>query len=269
MKLDQARLVEVLTADYGYYTGPEPRSRVDTRLNPVAGDLVGAELQPGMRVLDVGCGDGATLLRHADRFGHGVGIDTDQSHLDLAIRARAERAVDNVEFRRLDVGDLRPDLWPEPFDLVLSERGPIDYGLRGVRAALRVLRPDGLIFTEVIGDLHQQEVREVFGGGPRFNQVITASDQVRVAMERSGVGVRIAADLVSKRTYPDIYEWLKFQCSIWAWAGGGSDALPAPDDPRLELFADRCAGPGGEIEITHHVVWVGGVKLADPPAYDP
>ncbi len=49
---------------------------------------------------------------------------------------------------------------------------------------------------------------------------------VRVAMERNGVGIRIAADMVS-----------------------------------------RNATASGAIETTHHVVWVGGVKLAEPPPY--
>jgi hypothetical protein len=121
-----------------------------------------------------------------------------------------------------------------------------------------------MIFAEVIGDLHHQEVREVFSRAPRLNQVIRTLDQVKVAMERCGVGVRVAADIVSKRYYPDIYEWLKFQCSIWAWV---DSPFPAVDDPRLELFADRNTDPDGRIEVTHHVVWVGGVKLEDPPPY--
>ena len=76
-------------------------------------------------------------------------------------------------------------------------------------------------------------------------------------MERSGVSIRLAADMVTKRYYPDIYEWLQFQCSIWAWRGGH---LPKADDPRLAMFAERNTTPSGEIETTHHVVWVGGVK---------
>jgi hypothetical protein len=106
-----------------------------------------------------------------------------------------------------------------------------------------------MIFAEVIGDLHHQEVREVFSRAPRLNQVIRTLDQVKVAMERCGVGVRVAADIVSKRYYPDIYEWLKFQCSIWAWV---DSPFPAVDDPRLELFADRNTDPDGRIEVTHH-----------------
>jgi SAM-dependent methyltransferase len=265
MGLDRARLADVLSADYSYYAGPTPRSRIDARLNPATQDFIGTQLRPDMTVLDVGCGNGATLLRHAGRFEHGVGIDNDKSHLDLATQAKAAGGVDNVEFLLLDIEQLTERLSEESFDFVFSERGPIGYGTVGVQAALRVLRTGGLIFSEVIGDLHHQEVRETFGQGHRFNQSITVLDQVKVAMERSGIGIRVAADIVSKVSYPDVYEWLKFQCSIWAWAGA---SLPAPDDPRLDRFVERTtAGGSTEIETTHHVVWVGGVKLADPAPY--
>lgn len=264
MKLDRERLAEVLAADYSYYDGPTPTCTVDERLNPSASDFIGSQLTPRMTVLDVGCGDGTTLLRHRERFRRGVGIDSDPAHLDLATRGKIAAGAQNVDFLLLDIGDLPDQPWRDHFDFVFSERGPIGYGVRGVQAALRVLRPGGLLFSEVIGDLHHQEVREVFGGAPRFNQHIRTLEQIKVATERSGVEIRVAADVVSKRYYPDVYEWLKFQCGIWAWSG---QPLPSPDDPRLQLFAQRNTGPDG-IEVTHHVAWVGGTKLTDPPPYD-
>jgi hypothetical protein len=36
-------------------------------------------------------------------------------------------------------------------------------------------------------------------------------EQARVAMEENGLSVRLAADIVSKRYYPEIYAWLQFQ----------------------------------------------------------
>jgi hypothetical protein len=82
-------------------------------------------------------------------------------------------------------------------------------------------------------------------------------EQARVAMEQNGLSVRLAADIVSKRYYLDIYAWLQFQCAIWSWLGM---PLPAADDPRIAWFAERNRSTTGEIETTHHVVWVAGVK---------
>lgn len=81
--------------------------------------------------------------------------------------------------------------------------------------------------------------------------------QTRAEMERNGVEIRIVADLFSKWIYPDVYRWFQFQCNIWNWLG---EPLPAPDDPRIELFAAQNTTANGEIDTTHHVTWIGGVK---------
>ncbi len=264
MALDRRRVAETLAAAHSYYGGAEPAHRNDHRLNLPARDFIASQLRPDMRVLDVGCGNGSTLLECCERFRTGVGIDSDERHLALAERAKRECGAPNVEFRLLDLGDLPSASADGEFDFAFSERGPVGYDSRSVQAVLSTVRADGLIFCEAIGELHHQEVAELFGAGPRMNQGISALDQVRVAMERNGVGVRIAADMVSKRYYPTIYDWLRFQCSIWAWSG---KPLPTPEDPRLELFEQRNTTASGAIETTHHVVWVGGVKLAEPPPY--
>lgn len=263
--LDRDRLAAVLAFDYSYYEGPEPDCRIDERLNPDAGEFVAAQLDSRMTVLDVGCGNGATLLRHSQLFAEAVGIDNDPAHIELATEALKSSPVDNVSFHALDADDLPRQPWHERFDFVFSERGPLGYDGRGVQAALSVLRTGGSIFTEVIGELHHQEVRDAFGGTSRLNQLIRSLDQVKVAMERNGVDIRIAADIVSKRSYPSVYEWLKFQCGIWSWMGF---PIPEPTDPRLELFAQRNADGSGRVNVTHHVVWVGGIKSAIPAPYN-
>ena len=57
--------------------------------------------------------------------------------------------------------------------------------------------------------------------------------------------------------YPNIYEWLQFQCNIWSWL---REPLPEPEDARFRLFAERNTVSTGEIVTTHHVTWVGGAK---------
>jgi SAM-dependent methyltransferase len=264
VELDQDHLRSILEAEHSYYGSAAPEFRDEGWPNPGARDIIGSLLRPDMCVLDVGCGSGGTLLEHAPLFASGLGVDHDTNHLALAEAARAERGSHNVSFFHLDAADLPRQGWEGRFDLVFSERGPVGYDSRSVRAALSVLRAGGFLFCEVIGELHHQEVREIFDSRPRMNQVIGVADQVRVAMERNGVGIRLAADLISKRLYASVYDWLHFQCSIWAWVGM---PFPAADDPRFGLFNERNRRASGEIETTHHVVWVGGVKLAEPPPY--
>jgi len=54
-----------------------------------------------------------------------------------------------------------------------------------------------------------------------------------------------------------MYAWMEYICNLWTWLG---ILLPEPDDPRIALFAERNTTTTGEIETTHHVAWVAGVK---------
>lgn len=77
-------------------------------------------LQPGMAVLDVGCGTGAITRGIAQRIGRGgrvVGIDRDESLLKLAREANSD--LPNLEFASGDALDLRREV---EFDVVNAAR---------------------------------------------------------------------------------------------------------------------------------------------------
>jgi SAM-dependent methyltransferase len=80
-----------------------------------------AEVRPGMRVLDVGCGKGAVTIRAAHCVGPAgmvTGIDLAAPMLDQA-RARARRAcLDQTRFERADAGN--PPYPSQSFDVVLA-----------------------------------------------------------------------------------------------------------------------------------------------------
>ena len=142
MELDRDRLRAILEADHSYYGSHAPESRIDDRLAPGASDFIASQFSPDMRVLDVGCGSGATLLENAHRFASGLGIDDDPAHVRRAEEALRRGGRDNVEFRLLDFPEDGHELEAEPFDFVFSERGPIGYDSYGIQAALRVLSPN-------------------------------------------------------------------------------------------------------------------------------
>ncbi len=207
MELDKDRLRAILEAEHSYYGSRQAEVRKDGRLNPGSEEFIAAQFQPEMRVLDIGCGNGEMLLENSDVFASGLGVDNDPSHLRLAEEALREKGATNVEFRSLDFPTEVRELEPESFDFAFTERGPIGYDGFGIQAALRVLRPDGLLFCEMIGNLHHQELHGLFGKRLPHHQMIRTLDEARVAMERNGVGIRLAAEIVEKRYYPDIYEW--------------------------------------------------------------
>jgi len=109
----------------------------------LVGDL---GIAPGMRVLDVGCGDGTTAVPAAQLGANVLGVDI-ASNLVAAGNARArEFGLDNLTFQEGDASDLK-DLGDEHFDLVVSIFGamfaprPFDVA----KELVRVTRPGGRI----------------------------------------------------------------------------------------------------------------------------
>src|SRR5256714_1835715 len=103
-------------------------------------------IAPGMRLLDVGCGDGTTAVPAAQLGADVLGVDI-ASNLVAAGNARArEFGLDNLTFQEGDASDLK-DLGDEQFDLVVSIFGamfaprPFDVA----KELVRVTRPGGRI----------------------------------------------------------------------------------------------------------------------------
>ena len=86
------------------------------------------DLRPGDRVLDLGCGTGATTLALADLVGSGsvLGVDISARMLAGARARAADAAVDSVAFRQVDVQT--GDLGRAEFDAAFSRLGVMFYG---------------------------------------------------------------------------------------------------------------------------------------------
>jgi SAM-dependent methyltransferase len=115
---------------------------MDRMLHPLtqpAFDLLA--LQPGERVLDIGCGAGATTLQAANYVGDGAAVGADISQPLLALaqqRARASGA--NASFVEADVAT--SPIPGAPFDAAFSRFGVMFFddpvqGFGKIRAALR------------------------------------------------------------------------------------------------------------------------------------
>jgi len=103
-------------------------------------------LQPGMKLLDVGCGPGSITLDLAEIVSPAkvIGIDIEEKHLQLAKVDAKKRNVDNVQF---ELGDARALIYPdESFDAVFVH-GVIEYleAEQVFSEIYRVLKKGGLI----------------------------------------------------------------------------------------------------------------------------
>lgn len=101
---------------------------------------------PGMRVLDLGCGDGTTAIPAARLGAEVLGVDIASNLVRAGNRRARELGLSNVEFREGDASDLR-GVEDGSFDLVVSVFGamfaprPFDVA----REMVRVTRPGGRI----------------------------------------------------------------------------------------------------------------------------
>lgn len=106
-----------------------------------------AGLEPGMRVLDVGCGPGDVSIAAAHLVGPAgsvTGVDAQASILDLAALRAAEAGLSNVTFRHAAVEELDA---PRPFDAVIGRLilMHLPDPVASLRRLVGLVRPGGLV----------------------------------------------------------------------------------------------------------------------------
>jgi SAM-dependent methyltransferase len=99
-------------------------------------------VKPGLKVLDLGCGDGTTAVPAARRGADVLGVDIARNLVEAGNRRAREHGLTNLRFQEGDACSLR-DLADDTFDLVVSIFGamfapkPFDVA----REMVRVARP--------------------------------------------------------------------------------------------------------------------------------
>ena len=100
----------------------------------------------GLRVLELGCGDGTTALPEAQLGADVLGVDISRPLVEAGNRRAAQHGLTNLRFQQGDACDLH-DLQPDSFDLVVSMFGamfapkPFDVA----KEMVRVAKPGGRI----------------------------------------------------------------------------------------------------------------------------
>ena len=135
------------------------------RTNRAAVIVEHLELQPGMAVLDVGCGPGRLTIpiaRHVGEQGHVVALDVQAGMLRRAEEKAKAGKLNNIQFLHAGIG--KANLGRNQFDrallvTVLGEVPGRDVALKEVFAALK---PGGILsVTEIIFDPHFQSCHTV------------------------------------------------------------------------------------------------------------
>ena len=244
MDIDYQRIKQIIEElrpldEYqAYYLKDSIRQDMVSPLLPPIEAIIRNACGASQRVLDVGSGNGHTLLNNADLFERGVGIDESDYMLGIAEADRAGRDIRNVEFRYAKGAEL--PFTDEAFDFVFTERGPVGHSDHNLVEALRVLIPGGLIFVETSGDFNALQI-----GKERFEQF--------------HVELQVAATFTKKLVFHDCYELFRHYCTSWSY--DGAKALSAIDNTAIDKMITEAMDAEGQLSFIWHGVFLGGRKI--------
>ena len=228
-----------------YYRKRSIQYKMVGPLAPPTRTLLEQALRDQDNVLDVGCGDGGTLLDCAHLYHTGVGLDESHYILDQARAKAKQRAISNVDFQWGKAIDL--PFQGETFDFVWTERGPLGHNDPTLAEALRVLKPGGCIFVETLAST-----------GPD-RTVLTDLETERDRFERHGLKLEILASRIQEDWFQDIYAWFEFQCSLWRYFDK-KPPFPYTADT-LQTQLEYAGGDDKSFSLPNHTIWIGGQKI--------
>ncbi|MDO9604338.1 cyclopropane-fatty-acyl-phospholipid synthase family protein [Hydrogenophaga sp.] len=124
-------------------------------------------LQPGQRLLDMGCGWGALVLRAAQRFGaQCVGITLSQNQYDLAReRVRAAGLQDRIDIRLQDYRDVSDPAFDRITSVGMFEHVGLDHLAPYFGQLRKLLKPDGWAMNHGITSTDAWDGETRHGGG--------------------------------------------------------------------------------------------------------
>jgi cyclopropane-fatty-acyl-phospholipid synthase len=174
----------------GYWTDPDHETLEQAQLDKKAHIAAKLALEPGQRVLDIGCGwGGMALFLHKVAGVDVLGVTLSEHQLKIAReRAAAAGVSDHVKF---ELRDYR--LLDEQFDRIVSVGMFEHVGARRYdeffAKCRELLKPDGVMLLHTIGKLGEASLapdpftdKYIFPGYhlPALSEMVTASQKVRL-----------------------------------------------------------------------------------------
>jgi cyclopropane-fatty-acyl-phospholipid synthase len=172
------------------------------QINKIDHILTKLHVQPGDRLLDIGCGWGALILRAASHFGaRATGITLSRNQFDLARRRIAEAGLeDRCEVRLMDYRDLEGS-----FERITSVGMFEHVGLKNLptyfRTIHRLLAPGGTVLNHGITSTDPNSGETPFGGGRFIDRYVFPNGElahislVQKEMEAAGLEVHDVENL--------------------------------------------------------------------------
>ena len=213
----------IIGEDGKSYPEPEPVHHARHYL------INGLELQPGMRVLDAGCGMGGNVFALAAETGASMtGLDTTESFIPKLKEIAKERKLDHLcEFHLGDFNDL---MFPDcHFDVVLMHEtfGFVHEREKFLRGIYRVLKPGGR--WQIINggikssnlDEDEQKIVDLTIYGWRLAPMVTLQEVLQCLENAGFVDIRVNDITVDVMQYvQDVCDVITDRMGEYCFSGG-------------------------------------------------
>ncbi|TKC82894.1 class I SAM-dependent methyltransferase [Trinickia terrae] len=212
------------------------------QINKIDHILTKIQVQPGQRLLDIGCGWGALVLRAASKFGaQCVGVTLSQNQFDLATeRVKAAGLSDKIEIRLQDYRDV-----PGQFDRITSVGMFEHVGRKNLPEYFRkihdLLVDDGVAMNHGITSTDYNSGETALGGGEFIDRYVFPDGElphISLALEAMQRGGLEAVDVESLRRH------YAHTLDIWAdnFEAKAEEAKKLVDDEKFRIWRVYLAG---------------------------
>jgi len=215
--------------------------------------VAAAQVQPGMRVLDIACGAGEPAISIAQLLagsGDVVGIDISSSPLKIAAERATQRGLSNVTFQQADAHQL--PFANNSFDRITSRLGVMFFSdlPRALSEIRRVLKPAGRAILLVWGPMDQPYFQTTIGTILRMLPGVAAPASGRKMFALGDNGVLSHA--LRQAGFSQVKEELV--TVPWTWMGTPEEVWEYFQDVTVpfasflqSIPADRCGEIGAEV----------------------